>query len=77
VVLISGCQDDQLSLDGFANGLFTETLLGVWNDGAWKGSYSAFHEAIRSQMPATQQPNYFPVGSANDAFEQQDPLTIG
>ena len=77
VLLISGCQDDQLSLDGFANGFFTETLLGVWNDGAWTGSYQLFHEAIRSQMPPTQQPNYFPVGSANDAFEQQDPLTIG
>ncbi len=77
VILISGCRDDQLSLDGFANGLFTENLLGVWNDGAWAGSYSTFHEAIRSQMPATQQPEYLVVGSANDAFEQQDPLTIG
>ena len=27
VLLISGCQDDQLSLDGFSNGLFTENLL--------------------------------------------------
>ena len=77
VILISGCRDDQLSLDGFANGLFTENLLGVWSDGAWAGSYSSFHEAIRSQMPGTQQPEYSRVGAANDAFEQQDPLTIG
>jgi hypothetical protein len=77
VLLISGCQDDQLSLDGFANGFFTETLLGVWNDGAWTGDYRLFHEAIRAEMPATQQPNYYPVGPANATFEQQDPLTIG
>jgi hypothetical protein len=77
VVLISGCQDDQLSLDGFSNGRFTEELLKVWDNGAWKGSYSNFHETIRSGMPDDQQPNYMQVGSQNPDFEQQDPLTIG
>jgi metacaspase-1 len=77
VLLISGCQDDQLSLDGFSNGRFTEELLSVWDKGAWKGSYPKFHEAIRSGMPDSQQPNYYPVGSPNPAFEEQDPLTIG
>jgi metacaspase-1 len=77
VLLISGCQDDQLSLDGFSNGFFTEQLLRVWEDGAWRGSYPAFHEAIRSRMPDKQQPNYTRVGAAADDFEQQDPLTIG
>lgn len=77
VVLISGCQDDQLSLDGFANGLFTENLLSVWNDGAWTGAYKPFHEAILAKMPKKQQPNYTKVGAANDDFEQQTPLTIG
>jgi metacaspase-1 len=77
VLLISGCQDDQLSLDGFSNGLFTENLLAVWEKGAWKGSYPSFHRAIVSRMPATQQPNYSRVGASSDDFEQQDPLTIG
>jgi metacaspase-1 len=77
VVLISGCQDDQLSLDGFSNGLFTENLLGVWDKGAWKGSHPKFHEAIVSRMPAKQQPNYLQVGASNSEFEQQDPLTLG
>ena len=76
VVLISGCQDDQLSLDGFSNGLFTENLRAVWDDGAWKGGHRAFWEAIRSRMPATQQPNYYVVGAPNDSFEQSDPFTI-
>ena len=38
VILISGCQDNQLSLDGDRNGLFTQTLLGVWDDGKWKAA---------------------------------------
>jgi hypothetical protein len=74
VLLISGCQDDQLSLDGISNGLFTETLLGVWNDGQWRGDYSSFHQAIISKMPEDQQPNLMVVGAANPAFEAQDPL---
>ena len=77
VLLISGCQDDQLSLDGFSNGRFTEELLKVWDDGAWTGAYPSFHETIRSGMPDDQQPNYMQVGSSNSEFEQQDPLTIG
>jgi hypothetical protein len=76
VLLISGCQDDQLSLDGFSNGLFTETLKGVWDEGSWRGPYPDFHEAIRAKMPKKQQPNYTQVGKENADFERQDPLTI-
>ncbi len=77
VLLISGCQDHELSLDGFSNGLFTENLLSVWDKGAWDGAYSSFHEAIRSRMPENQQPNFTTVGSPNPDFEQQPPFTIG
>jgi hypothetical protein len=76
VLLISGCQDNQLSRDGFMNGAFTGKLLEVWDDGRWSGAYSAFHEAIRSQMPDDQQPNYNPIGPENAAFEQQNPFTV-
>jgi metacaspase-1 len=78
VLLISGCRDDQLSLDGFSNGLFTENLRAVWGDGSWDGGgYAEFREAIRGRMPAKQQPNYLRVGAANADFEQQKPFTIG
>jgi hypothetical protein len=77
VLLISGCRDDQLSLDGFSNGLFTENLRAVWADGAWEGGHAEFREAIRARMPAKQQPNYLRVGAANPEFEQQKPFTIG
>jgi metacaspase-1 len=78
VLLISGCRDDQLSLDGFSNGLFTENLRAVWDDGSWAGGgHAEFREAIRARMPAKQQPNYLRVGAANADFEQQKPFTIG
>ena len=76
VLLISGCQDNQLSLDGDRNGLFTQQLLAVWDDGKWAGSHPKFHKAIAKKMPPTQSPNYNPVGASNGPFEHQTPLTI-
>lgn len=77
VLLISGCQDDQLSLDGERNGLFTATLLQVWNDGHFQGSYADLHQQIVSRMPPSQQPNFFKVGATNQAFERQRPFNPG
>jgi metacaspase-1 len=76
VLLISGCQDNQLSLDGSRNGLFTQQLLSVWKNGAYKGSYRPFWRAIGKKMPPTQTPNFYPVGPQNRSFERQKPLTI-
>jgi hypothetical protein len=77
VLLISGCRDDQLSADGFSNGLFTENLLAVWDKGGWNGGHPEFREAIRSRMPDDQQPEYMHVGADNPDFEQQSPFTVG
>ena len=76
VLLISGCQDNQLSADGDFNGLFTSNLLRVWNNGKFKGSYRAFHKAILARMPPDQTPNYFRVGTTNLGFEAQKPFTV-
>ena len=76
-LLISGCQDEQTSQDGVANGLFTGTLLEVWDGGSWSGNYRTFYEAIIAKMPDDQQPNYMTVGAANADFEGQDPLKLG
>jgi hypothetical protein len=74
VLLISGCQDDQLSMDGMSNGLFTETLLGVWDKGRWQGNYSKFHQAIIGKMPQEQQPNLMQVGATESGFGDEEPL---
>jgi metacaspase-1 len=62
VILISGCQDNQTSMDGDHNGAFTEQLLRVWKRGAFKGNYAKFHAAIKARMPRTQVPNLFTLG---------------
>jgi hypothetical protein len=76
VILLSGCQEDQLSSDGAANGLFTQTLKQVWDNGNFSGDYRTFTSAICSLMPPNQQPNYFTVGARNRAFEAQSPFDI-
>ena len=76
LILISGCQDNQLSYDGAVNGQFTGTLLQVWASGGFQGSYPSFHKAILNKMPPYQSPNYYTVGVTNPDFEQQKPFTI-
>lgn len=76
VLLISGCQDNQFSLDGRRNGLFTETMKRVWRNGAFTGGYRKFRDAIAQRMPPQQTPNYSLVGKANPFFEAQKPFTV-
>jgi hypothetical protein len=78
VVLISGCQDNQSSMDGEFNGAFTEQLLRVWDKGAFQGNYGSFHARIRARLPGSQSPNLFTLGPAPElaAFVAQVPFTI-
>src|SRR4051794_30805012 len=76
-LLISGCQDNQESLDGTFNGLFTSKLLRVWNQGRFKANYRDFQRRIVKQMPPTQTPSYYLVGPANPEFEAQAPFFVG
>ena len=75
VVLISGCQDNQTSMDGDHNGAFTEAMLKVWKQGQFSGDYNSFHLKIRQSMPASQSPNLFVLGGAA-AFLAQSPFTV-
>jgi len=78
VILISGCQDNQTSLDGDHNGAFTEELLRVWDDGRFNpehGTYVNFHGTIKAGMPSTQTPNFFTLGPVA-AFAKQRPFSI-
>jgi hypothetical protein len=76
ILLISGCQDNQLSGDGDFNGVFTARLKVVWNDGAFKGDYRGFHKNILQGMPATQSPNFYTVGASSSAYLNQQPFTV-
>ena len=74
-ILISGCQDNQVSLDGDHNGAFTGRLREVWNNGRYQGNYARFHATIKAGMPASQTPNLFLLGDAA-AFVAQAPFAV-
>ncbi|MFI8520837.1 caspase domain-containing protein [Streptomyces sp. NPDC085481] len=76
VLLISGCQDNQTAADGAVNGAFTEALLEVWGDGAFRGDYRDFHRAIQGKLPPTQSPNLYTTGAPSNAFLEQRPFTV-
>lgn len=74
VILISGCQDNQTSMDGVRNGAFTKQLLAVWDDGKFRGNYATFHARIKAGLPRTQSPNLFTLGPAT-TFAGEQPFT--
>ncbi|MEO5770690.1 MAG: caspase family protein [Burkholderiaceae bacterium] len=74
-ILISGCQDNQTSLDGEHNGAFTARLRQVWNGGKFSGPHARLHATIKAGMPASQTPNLFLLGDAA-AFMAQQPFTF-
>jgi hypothetical protein len=77
-ILISGCQDFQTSAAPFEleNSLFTDILLKVWDQGSFHGNYKSFCGEMKNKLPSNQVPNYFPIGTKNEAFENQKPFTI-
>jgi metacaspase-1 len=74
-ILISGCQDNQTSLDGDHNGAFTEQLLKVWDHGAFKGNYAGFHARIKARLPGSQTPNLFTLGKVG-LFLAESPFKL-
>lgn len=76
VILISGCHDNEVSWDGSANGLFTQTLKHVWDNGAFAGDYGNFHRRIKQYLVGRQTPNFFRVGNVTQEFRQQKPFAI-
>ncbi|MGA4837435.1 caspase family protein [Streptomyces sp. G45] len=77
VLQISGCQDNQTSSDGVGpHGLFTETLLKIWKNGAFKGSYATLRRQVAKAMPLYQSPNLFQSGRATRSFRAQAPFSI-
>ncbi|WP_156921710.1 caspase family protein [Desulfovibrio inopinatus] len=76
VRLLSGCQDNQTSMDGPFNGAFTGKLLRVWAEGRFQGNYAKFHQAIVKGMPRSQTPNMLVLGAPNPPFDTQKPFSI-
>ncbi len=75
-LLISGCQDNQTSLDGDRNGLFTQTLKAVLADGGGRLGHRSLWKKVVARMPPWQTPNFMVVGQPNRAFERQRAFTV-
>lgn len=78
VILLSGCQDNQLSMDGPFNGAFTGALKAVWNGGKFQGGYDKFASEVRKSLNnPTQSPGIFRMGADDRAFDTQQPFLVG
>lgn len=76
VLLISACEDSQLSYEGSFNGVFTSALKHVWDDGKFDGSYHQFHEQIKAAINNGQNPMLSMVGVKEPGFAASRPFTI-
>jgi hypothetical protein len=76
VILISGCKDDQESLDGDENGAFTTEFLDIWQNGAFTGNFVGLHGELHRRLdPTGQTPVLFPYGTNVGEMKRQIPLS--
>ncbi len=76
VLLLASCRDNQESLDGPFNSVFTEQLLNVWNTGSFIGTYQTFIDEISRSTPSTQIPQLKGAGIPNIIFLNSQPFKI-
>ncbi len=76
ILLLSGCQDKQLSGEDMGHGLFTQGVIEAWDGGSFSGDYSQLRTEILLQMPDDQSPNMEVIGTKNKAFIREKPFTI-
>jgi metacaspase-1 len=76
VVLISGCEDAQTSMDGPGNGAFTYAFKQVWNDGDYQKNYTSLQEDVRAAVNnPDQKPCIFSFGVDVEQLLAQKPLS--
>ena len=74
VLIMTGFQK-QRGKEGREHGVFTETLLRVWDGGRFDGNYEEFVEQIAARMPLDQAPRLTERGSGKP-FVRQRALSI-
>lgn len=77
-ILVSGCQDNQVSYDGDRNGAFTAAARRILaqSDAGKRMGYRGFRRRIIWTIGPWQSPNYFTIGPRNRKFELQQPFTV-
>ena len=76
VKLLAACQDDEETLDGKNNGIFTEALMELVNDPAYRNANCELLIAAVSKRYFFPKPNFFQYGSIIPSFDSSFPFTI-
>lgn len=76
VRLFAACMDNQYASDGESNGLFTGTILKVWDKGKFIGNYRKFYKAILESMPVGQSPQHRISGIPDDVWDEMKPFSL-
>jgi hypothetical protein len=78
VLLISGCKDEQTSMDGDGNGAFTEAFLKVWkkNGNDYQKAYKDLQlEVLAAIVNSDQEPQIFSYGVNIESMRVQRPFS--
>ncbi|HEY6575041.1 MAG TPA: caspase family protein, partial [Mycobacterium sp.] len=78
VLLISGCKDEQTSMDGDGNGAFTEAFLKVWrkHDNDYQKAYKDLQlEVLAAIVNSDQEPQIFSYGVNIESMRAQRPFS--
>ena len=80
---LAACKEEQLSRDAFEGdpdpkGMFTKSLLGIWNEGDFNATYQELIDEIVKVIPAylEQTPQMIEGGTVDSEFAKQKPFTI-
>ena len=76
VILLASTKDESPSKAGKMYSLFTKTLLQLWDEGNFTGTYRTFFERLKQLMPFSQQPQSLVLGENNTAFDTEQPFSI-
>lgn len=71
IIVMHGCQHNQVSIDGKESGVFTQRMMHVWNQGSYQGNYVRFFAHVVTHMPALQTPMMRTYGLVSDFVLQQ------
>ena len=74
MIHLGGCRDGFTSQGYQTGGEFTMALCEVWRDGAFRGDYQAFYEAIRRKVSG-QDVQHNEYGPVSQAFREQKPFS--
>jgi hypothetical protein len=75
-ILLASCAYSQVSREGNGNGLFTEKLLQIWNNGTFRGNYSEILEKTVTLLKPRQRPQYVKFGVDDEVFDKQEVFKI-